>query len=224
MEIFQLTVIKQSRALLVVLIFSLSIIGAIFLSMPIDNIILKIFVPILAFALINFLSIYYAFAILNVQAVDKKLKFKWNERKLIFNFTDIDDINLKDINTLVIDHDLADNKEILQSITTNTKKIKIGVSKYWRKDADEFIIFLKKNTNARIIDSWDTWKEKGFLKISYYITLTILLTGAILTTWIVLDKGISNVDSHKLILFIGSYLTLIPYYLIMKRKMGKKGW
>lgn len=191
--------------------------------MTIDNILLKICVPILAFALANFLSIYYAFAILNIRSVDNILKFNW-KRKLIFNFNVIDDINLKDINTLVIDHDLADNKEVLHSITTKTEKIKLGMSKYWRKDADEFIVFLKTHSNARIIDSWDAWKEKGFLKISYYITLTVLLTGAILTTWIVLDKGISNVESDKLILFIGSYFTLIPYYLIMKRKMEKNGW
>ena len=49
---------------------------------------------------------------------------------------------------------------------TQNRVVKINNGKIYKKDSAKFIDFLTKNTNARVIDSWDVWDERGYLKIA----------------------------------------------------------
>jgi hypothetical protein len=220
MNRFQLTVINHGRALLAVLFFTFSIMTGLFLVITMETTALKIITPIVTIALINGAAIYYAVSNLTITTDGKTLSFDWS-KKWIFNFKPIDRVNLLDIDTLVINTLPGELKEHLQYFISNNRKIKISTAKYWRKDADAFIQYLKVNSNAEIKDSWDMIKEQGLLKIPYYGISFILVAGAVVISYLILDKGISNVKPQHIFGFVGSYLTLIPFWLIVRSKMKK---
>ncbi|MEQ9307441.1 MAG: hypothetical protein RJQ14_26240, partial [Marinoscillum sp.] len=167
MSQFQVTVVNQGRSIAAILFFSFSILFGIYLAIVIEPILLKILTPIAAIALINMTSIYLTVSVLTIRTDGNNLSFEWS-KKLILNFKPIEKLGLQEIRTLVINTIPGEQKEHLLSIRTDDRKIKISTPKYWRKDADAFIQYLKDNSNAEIKDSWDMLKEKGMLGIPYY--------------------------------------------------------
>lgn len=144
--------------------------------------------------------------------------FDWSTKPL-FNFKPIANIKLSEIDTLVINVNPGEQEENLNSIIHKGERIRIEQARYWRKDADSFIDFLKNNCDAAIKDSWDMLQEKGMLRPFYYVILTILILGASLPTYWIITNGIDNIKPQRLLLLVGSYITLIPYWLFMKRKL-----
>ena len=226
MEKFELTITRQSRVLIAILLFGPSFVGAAYLASMIESTALKVVIPVGGFALVNFCSFYAAYGKLTVIAKDDNLKFIWTKKRF-FNFSQIEDIDLKDVKTLILDkdeEDLFDNKLFLRKIITSDRRVSIGTGKYWKKDADNLIWYLKNNTNAKIIDSWDVWREKGIFKIAYGITSLILLAGAVLMVWIISDKGFAKVETRVWCMFVPSYTAMVSYWLVMKRKIKENRW
>lgn len=183
-----------------------------------ETTILKIFAPITAIAIINLLSIYFTVSTLTIRTDNKSLSFEWSN-KLFLNFKPIEKLGIEEIRTLVINTLPGEQKEHLLLIRTDNRKIKISTPKYWRKDTDAFIQYLKDNSNAEIKDSWDMLKEQGLLSIPYYAISFILIAGVLVITYVVFDKGLSNAKPQHLFGFVGSYLTLIPFWFIIRSKM-----
>ena len=213
MKQFELTIFRQSRVLLIVLFFPISLLTAIFIGLTINIPILNIITPFLFLGLFGFGLYYFAVGHLTVTQKEKTLEFTWT-KKAIFKYNDISPIEIDKIETLVIDQN-----ELLKKIITQDRVVKINNSKIYKKDSAKFIDFLTKNSNARVIDSWDVWDEKGWLKTAYRIN-TIILTSfiGIVVIYIIL-KGFNS----RLLLFTPLLISQLFFYqLQMKSKKKKK--
>ena len=147
---------------------------------------------------------------LTVNLVDQTLKFSWT-KKALFNYRPIEPVHLSDIRTLVIDEHI-----LLKELQTDQRQIPIGTAKLFKKDASEFINFLKANTTAEQIDSWDVWKRRGWLAIAYRINTFILVIFGIIIISFISIKGFNS----ALLLYIPLVLfQLIGYQFVMKSKM-----
>lgn len=218
MEQFRITVIKSGRSVAAILLIVFSVLLAIFLVFFMEAVILKIVAPIATLTVLISASVYFMAGTLVVITDDKTLTFNW-EKKVVFNFKAIEDLKLEEIKILVINTLPGEEKEHLLSIRTANRKIKVQTPKYWRKDTDAFIHYLRKNTNAEIKDSWDMLKEQGLLKIVYYSISFILLAGIFAIGFALIDKGIKNIDITDLIRIIGPLLALFPFWLAIKSKV-----
>lgn len=223
MRTFELTATSQTRGLIAVLVFSLSLLASVFLATEIDNLFLKIIVPIIFFGGVNGIAIYASYGQLTVISDESKLKFRWAD-KIIFNFEHIDDIHLADIKTLIIEKDPNGSLGFLRKVITGDRVVRLGLGKWARKDANSFILHLHLHSKARAIDSWDEWKERGFLGITYLVTTVILVAGAGFFIWIVAHSGIENIEIQARLMFVSSYFTLLSYWLVIKKKINKNWW
>jgi len=206
---FQLTIFGQSRVLLIVLFFPISLLAALFIGLSIDIPILNIITPILFLGIVGFGLYYFSIGHLTIMQNEKNLEFEWNKKSL-FNYDEIPPIEIEKIETLVIDQN-----QFLRNIIGQGRTIKINNAKVQKKDSAKFIKFLTKNSNARLIDSWDFWDEKGWLKTAYRInTITLILFIGIVITYLIM-KGFNN----RLLLFTPLLIIeLFLYQLQMKRK------
>jgi hypothetical protein len=223
MKEFRLVVFPQSRILISILIFGASLASAAVIAGKIDLFLLKFIVPILMVIIVNSLSIYAAYGKITILSNDEKLSFRWDQ-KLIFNFSPIEDLFLKDIRSIVIQKYYSDplnNTESLNQIIATDRSINLNTGlKYGKKDADQFIRYLKIYTRAEILDDWDVWKKKGFLKITYIITFSILILGGGFILWVVVSNGITNVEPQIWLYFVGAYLIMLRYLVMIKKKMN----
>jgi len=209
MKQFELTIFRQSRVLLIILFFPISLLTALFIGLKINIPILNIITPFLFLGLVGFGLYYFAVGHLKVIQKENRLEFEWNKKSL-FNYKKIEPIEINQIETLVIDQN-----QLLKKIITRERVVKINNGKIYKKDSATFIDFLNKNSNARVIDSWDVWNEKGWLKTAYRIN-TVVLTSfiGIVVIYTVL-KGFNS----RLLLFAPLLISqLFLYQLQMKGK------
>jgi hypothetical protein len=171
---------------------------------------LKLLIPLIFLSLVGISLFYYAVGYLTIVRKDRILEFQW-KRKIFFNYRNIDPVNLDQIKALVIDQD-----RIIRKIIMNDREITLGNSNLLRKDASKFIDYLLKETQSRKIDSWDVWKEKGWLTIAYNINTIILGLSIIIVVIYVFVKGFN----YKLFMFMPLMISqLLLYQGQMKRKL-----
>ena len=213
MKQFELTIFSQNRVLLIVLFFPISLLTAFFIGLVINISILNIIIPISFLGLVGFGLYYFSVGHLTVIQKEKTLEFIWT-KKAIFKYNDITPIEIDKIETLVIDQN-----ELLKKIITQDRVVKINNGKIYKKDSAKFIDFLTKNTNARVIDSWDVWDERGYLKIASRINWFLLISFIIIVIIYSILKGFNG----KLLLFAPLLISqLFLYQLQMKGKKKKK--
>lgn len=219
MQRYELFVIKESRVLLAIMLLVLSILLSLELLINTEHLILKIAAPFLLLSSTTVLAIYSTFSKLLVNVRGNQIEFHW-ARKLLFNFSSVKKINLESIEYLVIDKDSATSTEFLRSIWINNSKIALGLGKIRRYDADLFIDFLKQNSPATVIDSWDTWKKLGLLKGAYMITAILIYGIPAAIVYLLISKDLSGIEVHKWLYLTGSYLAFIPAWLTLKSKLN----
>ncbi len=209
MQKFELTIFRQSRVLLGVFLTPVALIGSLILGAELNN----VFIGLILFA-VYLLTVYYFVVGHLIIAIDNsELKFNWT-RKLIFNYDNIEPINIADIKTIVID-----NGQLLRKIITTDRTIKINNAKVQQKDAPEFIYelgVLTKENNVREIDSWDEWADKGYIKTAYRINTFLLLSTTVVVTSFIIMKGFNSRHLFLVLLFIPQ---LFLYGKQMKQKI-----
>ncbi|UBM61349.1 hypothetical protein LA303_07915 [Candidatus Sulfidibacterium hydrothermale] len=209
MKQFELTIFGQSRILLIVFMFPISLLTAFFIGLEINISILNIIIPILFLGLVGFVLYYFTVGHLKVIQKENRLEFEWNKKSL-FNYKKIEPIEINQIETLVIDQN-----QLLKKIITRERVVKINNGKIYKKDSAKFIDFLTENSNARVIDSWDVWDEKGWLKPAYRINTIILISFIGIVVIYTILKGFNS----RLLLFTPLLISqLFLYQLQMKRK------
>ena len=141
------------------------------------------------------------------------MNFRWH-KKLIFNYNMIPSIEISDVKRLIVDEG-----QILRYIVTSNKKIMLGgiKSNKWIKTDSQRIIELivGNNTNVEILDSWDIWFEKGYLRIAYIIN-TILLSFSSLAIIIAICRGLKWTTSLVILIF------LLPQMFLYQKQMKQK--
>lgn len=206
---FELIIFRQSRILWIAFCFPFTILMAIVLYVSIKIYILNLLATIIFLILISSVLVYFSIGFLKVTVNGRVLEFQW-KRKLLFNYKDIAPIHLDDIETIVID----ENK-FLRKILTNEREIIINNGKILRRDIQRFINFLIRETDAKQIDSWDVWKERGWLKIAGLINLIVLISLVVIIITFIIVKGFKP----KLLLFMPFILTQL---LIYQSQINKK--
>jgi len=209
---FNLTIFRQSRVLFALFLFPVIFVSLILLGAKLNNFI----IGILLFVVYLFVAYYYVVGYLTISIDNEQIKFSWN-KKFIFNYTEINSIRISDINTVVID-----NGQLIRKINTNLKTIKINNTKIQQKDASKFLSQLNiliEHNNIRVIDSWDEWYEKGYLKTAYRINTVILFLTAIIVTYTIITRGFKFNQLFMISLF---FPQLFLYGKQMKYKLKQK--
>ncbi|RXM41090.1 hypothetical protein BOQ62_02195 [Chryseobacterium sp. CH21] len=150
---------------------------------------------------------YYIVGSLKITINESELFFEW-KKKFMFNYNPIKSIKINDIKTIVLDEE-----RLLRKIKTDDTVIHINNSKIKSEDAEKFISRLK--NDIKIIDSWDEFAEKGYLRLAYRINSIILIISIIITIIFTMLKGFNPVSLSVLLLFIPQ---LILYQKQMKDK------
>lgn len=213
MQEYNITIFRQSRVILSVFFLPVVIIITIFIGAETHS----FFVPVL-FLIFSFVSIYY-FIIGRLKITFKKdeLSFEW-KKKIMFNYRAIPSIKISDIKTIVLDEG-----KILKKIKTTNSTIYINNSKIKPEDSDKFISLLINmivdKYNVKVIDSWDEFSEKGYLKIAYAINFGVIVI-SIITVLILAILGY-NIRLFSLALLLLFIPQMLLYRKQMRRKMNK---
>jgi len=161
--------------------------------------------------MVVWIFIFYYFSFGNLKIIiknDNELFFEW-EKKFIFNYKSIDSVKIRDIKTIVVD-----NGRSLKKIKTIDHTIYINNSNINSNDVVKFIEKIKED-NIRIIDSWDEFKEKGYLKMAYFINTIILIISFIVFIIFTILKGFNPV-------YLSIFLLFIPQVILYQKHIKSK--
>ena len=215
--IFKLFVIRQTRVLLAILIIVLTFVFSISLVPLIDELVLKVLVPLFLISITVSITIYSTFSNLFVKVENNEIEFHW-ARKLIFPLSSVSKINIEQIKYLVIDKDPTYGIEFLRSIKTDDMKISLGIGKINRNDADAFISYLKQHANAQVIDSWDTTKQYGFVTFAYYVTTLLLIAAPLGFLYLLMSGQLYRTEAQHWLGLLGAYSFIVPSWITLKNK------
>lgn len=210
MQTFKLTIFRQSRVLIGLFVLPFAFIGLLLLGLELGSFILG---PLF---FLLYLLLYYYFAVghLIISASHKQLQFFWT-KKLLFNYKDIENINLTDIVTIVID-----SGQFLRKIVTSETTVYVNTTKIKPSDNFKLIYFLQifaAQNNLRVINSWREWADKGYLKTAYRINTGVIFVSFIVVTIFIFLKGFSAGQLFIFLLFIPQ---LVLYGQQMKFEMN----
>jgi len=207
---YRIKVIKQKRLLISIFLVSIIFPFCFLIPTQFDLIIWKITVPILTVGILGILMFYFTVGQLRITLKNRKLDFQW-KRKPILNFKEYNSIGIDEITTIIVEQGI-----FLRKLKTENSEIELGGIKSKNADSLKLLNLLKSETSVKPKDSWDVWKERGWLKIAYQINLLILIIATgIVITFIIL-KGFDS----KLLLFIPLVLSQLFFsHLQMKDKL-----
>lgn len=209
MQEYNITVFRQSRILLSLFLAPIIFLVSIFIGAETNS-----FVFLILFLVISLYLLYY-FIVGNLRITIKnedELFFEW-KKKIVFNYKTIKPIKISKIKTIVLDEE-----KLLRKIKTDDITIYINNSKINSKQTDEFIDRLNrdiKKYDIRVIDSWDEFSEKGYLKTAYRISSSLLVISIVLAIIFTIIKGFKPALLSILVLFI-------PQIILYKKQMKDK--
>jgi len=195
MQEYNIIIFRQSRVLLCLLLFPVIFLTAIFIGAETNSFIISVLFIIISLLLMY----YYIVGYLKITVNENELFFGW-KRKVVFNYNPIKSIRINDINVIVLDED-----RLLRKIKTHDTVIYINNSKIKSEEAVKFINRLKndiKKNDVKIIDSWDEFAEKGYLRLAYRINSIVLIMSIIIIIIFTVLKGFNPVSLSILLLFI----------------------
>jgi len=148
---------------------------------------------------------------------NETLYFEW-QQKLLFNYEKIPTIKVNEIKRLVIDQ-----RQILRKIVTDKIEITLGNNRpnnFLKSDSQVFIDFLTDQVdNKEILDSWDIWVEKGYLKWALKINTIILIVVIGILGFFALTKGFDKIPPASFFMLIFFLPQMFLYQILMKNKI-----
>lgn len=195
MQEYNIIIFRQSRILLCLFLLPVILLIAIFIGAETNSFIISTLFIVISILLIY----YYVVGNLKITISENELFFEWR-KKVIFNYEPIKTIKINDIKVIVLDEE-----SLLRKIKTHDTIIYINNSKIKSEEAEKFINRLKndvKKNDVKIIDSWDEFTEKGYLRLAYRLNSIILITSIIIIIIFTVLKGFNPVSLSILLLFI----------------------
>ena len=213
---FSIVVFKQSRVVLSIFAFAILFLPVLILPSHIDDNLLQITVTVVGILALFGLLFYFSYGRLTVTLNDENLHFEWRP-KLLFNYARIPEVKLSEINRLVIDQG-----EVLRKISTHSTEITLGHNRpnnLIKSDAQEFIAFLTGLPgNYKVVDSWDVWAEKGYLKWALRINTGILIGSVGILIFYAATKGFNQIPSASFFLL----LFILPQTFLYQKQLKSK--
>jgi len=175
MNEIELTVSRQSRILIGIIVLGISapvlfIIG-VKIDIPMKQILLPMTLIFLVFGLLHFFII----GKLIIRYSENTLDFEWKKR-ILFENNVIKPVSINEIKTLVVDEGVY-----LRKIITNNRIIEINNIKTTKDDFHLFLenlILTVENNNGKVINSKKYSEQFGYNDFSFHTTI-ILLTASI---------------------------------------------
>ncbi len=196
--------------------FAILFLPVLLLPSHIDSSILQLVVTVLGIIGLIGLLFYFSYGRLNVSYYNETLHFEW-QKKALFNYSKIPNIELNEIKRLVIDQG-----QILRKIVTDKTEITLGNNRpnnVFKSDSQVFINFLTDQVeNKEIIDSWDIWVEKGYLKWALRINTIIILVVIGILGFFTVTKGFDEIPPASFFMLI----FFLPQMLLYQRQMKNK--
>jgi hypothetical protein len=192
---FKLTIFRQSRVLFGLFLLPIALIGFLLLGLQLGSFILGI----LFFVCYLFLYYYFTVGQLTISIDNEQLHFSWT-KKIVFNYKEVESLNLADIKTIVID-----NGQFLRKLITADKTVYINTTKVKPFDNFKLIYFLQafaRKNNVRVINSWREWADKGYLKTAYRINFAVIIIALVIVAFFIARKGFSSGQLLFFLLFI----------------------
>jgi len=208
MQEYNIIIFRQSRISLCLFLLPVILLIAIFIGAETNSFIFSVLFIVISILLIY----YYVVGNLKITISENELFFEWR-KKVIFNYDPIKAIKINDIKVIVLDEE-----SLLRKIKTHDTVIYINNSKIKSEEAEKFINRLKNDINkndVKIIDSWDEFAEKGYLRLAYRINSIILITSIIIILIFTVLKGFNPVSLSILLLFI-------PQMILYQKQMKNK--
>jgi hypothetical protein len=205
MQEYNIKIFRQSRILLSLFLLPVLFLLSIFLGAKLNSFIIPIALMVV------WIFIFYYFSFGNLKIIIKnenELFFEW-EKKFIFNYKSIDPVKIRDIKTIVLD-----NGSSLKKIKTIDHTIYINNSNINSNDMVKFIEKIKED-NIRIIDSWDEFKEKGYLKMAYLINTIVLIITFIVFIIFTILRGFNP-------FYLSIFLLFIPQIILYQKHIKSK--
>jgi len=211
MKRFEFRVYQPVRLFIGIISLGISVPGLLFMGSNPETSNLKILILIMLFLLIVRLVYFTAFGKLILLFSQNRIDFEWKKR-FLFEKRDIESVNFKDINTLIVD-----NGVFLRKIITKDRVIDINIGKPIPKDfwiPLEFLIHTVEANNGRVIDSNQNLREKGYYDASFRLTIILLALSIFLISrlWFL-------IEFQTLWLL---FLPLIAYLKHVKMRINKK--
>lgn len=214
---FSILIFKQTRVLISILTFAVLFIPILLLPTHIDNSFLQWTVTIIGELSLFGLLFYFSYGRLKVYYENETLRFEWDE-KLIFNYNKIPELKVSEIKRLVIDEG-----QILRKIISDDKEISLGnnrPNKIFKSDSQKFINFLRRSrTDIEILDSWDIWVVKGYLKWALRINTIILISVIGVLGFFAVTKGFDKIPPASFFMLIFFLPQMLLYQKHMKNKI-----
>lgn len=210
MKTFELTIIKESRALIAVFTSPLIAIATIIIKLKLDSFILAG----LSLLIILYLVYYFLASDLTVTIDEGVINFEWTN-KLFFNYQPIPPVAESDIEKVVVD-----KGEFLRKIITADRIIKLGTNKIWTKDSKQLISYFElqsKVSKLKIVDSWETIPKKRLL-LFQRLNGIILVLAVGFFIFLLLFKGF---QPKMLFLFLFCIPQVVSYGQQMKDAIKK---
>lgn len=211
-------IIRQSRVLFSIVIFVALFFPILLLPSAIENLFFRWIITVFGIIFLLATLVYFVHGRLKINFHEGTFQFVW-EPKLFFKYKKIPDLKIHDIQKVVLD-----DEEIIRKIITIDREIILGHGKpntFLGSDSQEFIKFLLEECeNVRIVDSWDVWYEKGYLKWALRINTVIILFAVIAFVFIAVTKGIKSIAPIAFFMIIGflSQLFIYQKQMIVKKK------
>ena len=218
----KLKVGNTTRGLIFIFVIASSLPFLIWLIAVNESLIL-LFLGLILIVIINLLAFYAYSSWLNITIDKEKLTFS-HDYKAYFTFAPVPEIKYKDIYTIVVnrEHNLDEGR--LYKIKTDKGSYRIQV--LMQKGADSnylmscLIAFSK---NAKVIDTWDEWNLRGWLRPTYYISSVLLLGALTILLHGIFIVGISNLSPQNFIPFALAFgPTFLGWHTIHKKLFGTK--
>lgn len=203
-QIFELTIIKQSRAILVIFLIPIIIFISIIIKFEFDSFI----IAGLSLIILLFLLYYFLIGELSVTIYDGIINFHWR-KKMFFNYTNIEPINEKEIKEIIVD-----NGEFIRKIITSNRSINLGTSKIKPMDSHKLISYFKSKSREEkysIINSWESIPNNR-LKLFYKLNKILLIVVSIILILLIFFKGFQPKMFYIL-------LFCIPQLIIFSKQM-----
>ncbi|KAA3615251.1 MAG: hypothetical protein D8M58_22225 [Calditrichaeota bacterium] len=211
MKKYELRVVSGLKGVFSIVAFTFLILFILILVKDVNNLFSKILISLFIIGLFTYLVFRFCSGKILVEQSTNSFKFKWIDRPFL-DFRKLNPIIISEIKSIVVD----DNGHI-RKINTDIFTLKVNSFKQKNDEAEflECLNLVAKENNLQIIDSWDIWNEKGYLKNAYRINQAIIV---ILFLYAIIENYFKSI--HLLIL-IFMVVQLISYHFLIKSKMGK---
>ena len=195
---FELTITNQRRVITSIILLPFVLLASIVIGVETSS-----FLGILSFAAFIPLAYYFVVGNLTLTIRNGVIRFHW-KKKLIFNYSDIENLKESEIEKVIIDQG-----EFLRKIVAGNRVVEISTSKLNPKDSANLILYFFEITKTENIEIKNSWENIPLKRLKIFYALNFVAVGA--TLIILITVMIIKGYNPKMFLILGVVPGLILF-------------